>query len=138
MARRREENGSGPNREAVETLIAELESDDLVTRVDAPLIAQARSMASAVDANPGSSQLAMQYRQVLKSLRDDVQREEERSHAEFMLSVRVVCREHMGAGQMPYCAQCVERYVTDVLGVETTPGQLQEAIYAVSDREQRA
>jgi hypothetical protein len=119
----------GPNRTALETLIAAREwwSDS-----DGPLLQQARSLAGAVDANPANHSLAAEYRRTLDVLRGSEQAAEVRNWSEMLKSI-ADCRVHQDNWEL-VCGSCVIAFVVDDLGHEEFRGRGGLIQAAISER----
>lgn len=127
----------GPNRTAVESLIA---SRDGWSAGDEPIIAQARSLADAVDENPSAHALASEYRRTLALLRDTEQSSAARDWHDLLRSLQECHRTDgpyatMHDGDEVWCQGCVVEFIVDHLGHDEfrdKVGLIQDGIYAIS------
>jgi hypothetical protein len=99
---------TGRNREAVEAIVKDLDERGLLDVADGPLVEVARSLASAVDREPASSQLALQYRQAVEQLRTEVQRLQDDEARQLMWFLNTGCEEHASMN-MHHCDPCCRR-----------------------------
>ena len=105
---RADENGSGPNRQAVEDVVASIEERyGMVMVYDRPLIQRARSLASAVDDDPANSQLQIQFGSALTQLRREVMSAEKDRYESLIWSLRIGCELH-DRGEVHCAACCME------------------------------
>ena len=103
------EDGSGANSRAIEELVAEVvERQGEVGVYDRPLVQRARSLASAVDADPSNSQLAIQYGLVVKELRHEVLSREADRFQGLMWEISTGCKIHGPNGGVSCEGCCAE------------------------------
>ena len=88
------ESDQGPNRQAVEKLVAELEAQELRTPVLEPAIEIARSLASQVDFDGTSSQLWMRFQAAEADLRSKVAGVEDDRVRALNWSLNTFCDKH--------------------------------------------
>lgn len=102
----RTDKGSGENRQAIEDLVAEVESRHGEILVhDRPLVQRTRTLASAVDSRPDDSQLAIQYALAVKELRLQVLSASEDRFKQAIWTIRTGCDQHLQSGDS-HCGEC--------------------------------
>lgn len=97
------EQNHGPNRRAVEELVAELTEKGLVRSVDGPFIERARSLADEVDRNPASSQHWLTYDVALRDLKDRIAASENEAIRDLVWHIETGCDRH---ARVAHCAEC--------------------------------
>ena len=103
--KQRERNGGGENRSAIDALAGEIEERyGAISVADRPLIERARTLATAVDLDPGNSQLQIQLGAALTQLRREVLEAGRDRYETVMWQLRTGCEIHdRGA---VHCASC--------------------------------